>query len=1150
MKNVRIVTCLLVSLVWIYSEGQVIYPEPVKLPSSEAQSLGEFSEIPVDLHTGRVNIEIPLYSVHYGDITVPISISYHGGGIKVTDESGAVGLGWTLNAGGVVNRIVRGKPDEMNDNEWRVFGYNQLTSDYFTIDGLSGSDFLHFLTSVKNNQLEGDPSSMLFAPLAYPTTNEFAQMGYAYDEGHFDASPDNYTFSLQNLSGTFVQNGGNMILQTNAGCSISFDRETYSIIDKNGLQYDCNEKEDQLYPYYTWYKWEQYEPDIQNQRLRTYKYTSSWWLSNIHSLAGDSVCFEYDEVPVLHKQPTQFGYYQRRSFDEQNRDFYITNKTSNPYGKNDTTYHKIIRAIETPLCKVIFSYISNNEFIYPKLGQMVVYSKDDLKTPVESYEFLYSGNHVRSLLKKVVRTGRYGETQSHVFNYQTKYGVEFPLEKRDHWGYYSPQSTGMFPMRCTEYNDQILGGNRDYSERFANDSTADNCMLTSIKYPSGLTTNFKWEPNDFGTLSYAGQRALHDENYDDLQYETTYTKTDKFSLCGKELAEHTEEHIALNERTTLLIDMTQYYATAKDTTNDYHSCIMEWNATGSLTNRTSIEVRRGSTLVAQYYVSDHTSEIVELDLPSGNYTIRLNNPRCMVREDGGTCSSYYDEFFRYAGIDDRPDGYVHITCCKTQTQISRSQARTVGGVRIKEITYQSNNKVLLSKQYSYVLSDGVTSSGVLAYPPRYFSYYNVYESKYIDESWDKVTALMFHSSKCLIMSSYGLPSTLNAGSHIEYSRVIERITSLGANMNQITHNYTSADTEDYSDVVDFDTHQRHAIPSSMLQLTSRNYMRGNEVSTEMISDEVVHTSREYEVLEKANADTIHGAIYPFADYEKTGYIYMGNIKPYKNYGMVYYRLIPYNKRLKNTVSHGSKSGNKIDLYEYPSNQYSSSLNANMPTIHKTLTSEGDTLIEHYSYLPNSGRIASYAKTKKSSSSSLEYVVDAYRIEYDTYNRPLRKWVANLQQGSLPTSLSNIETLATDLVETCNYYQNRIVQKTNVHTGITTVVLWSYACSYPIAEIENATWEQVVSLIGENTISNLFSAIEPDMTMVDALRNSMPNSRVRTYTYRPLIGILSSTDENGITTYYDYDGFGNLSEIYILENGTKKILEHQDYHWNN
>ena len=110
-------------------------PKPqIQKPSSEAQSLGKFGEIPVDLFTGKVNVSIPIYTIKYHDIEVPISISYHGGGIKVSDEAGSVGLGWTLNVGGVVSRTVRGIPDNLIDQVNKVAGYEKLYDLTLTIN--------------------------------------------------------------------------------------------------------------------------------------------------------------------------------------------------------------------------------------------------------------------------------------------------------------------------------------------------------------------------------------------------------------------------------------------------------------------------------------------------------------------------------------------------------------------------------------------------------------------------------------------------------------------------------------------------------------------------------------------------------------------------------------------------------------------------------------------------------------------------------------------------------------------------------------------------------------------------------------------------------------------------------------------------------
>ena len=75
-------------------------------------SLGKYGDIPVSNHTGIPDITIPIYTLSEGSISVPISLSYHASGIKVQETASWVGLGWALNAGGVITRTVQGAPDE------------------------------------------------------------------------------------------------------------------------------------------------------------------------------------------------------------------------------------------------------------------------------------------------------------------------------------------------------------------------------------------------------------------------------------------------------------------------------------------------------------------------------------------------------------------------------------------------------------------------------------------------------------------------------------------------------------------------------------------------------------------------------------------------------------------------------------------------------------------------------------------------------------------------------------------------------------------------------------------------------------------------------------------------------------------------------
>ena len=85
-------------------------PLEVKIlpPSPNTASLGKYGEVPVGLYTGIPQISIPLTSIQDGSLSVPISLSYHAGGVRVEEIASWVGLGWSLNAGGVITRQVRG----------------------------------------------------------------------------------------------------------------------------------------------------------------------------------------------------------------------------------------------------------------------------------------------------------------------------------------------------------------------------------------------------------------------------------------------------------------------------------------------------------------------------------------------------------------------------------------------------------------------------------------------------------------------------------------------------------------------------------------------------------------------------------------------------------------------------------------------------------------------------------------------------------------------------------------------------------------------------------------------------------------------------------------------------------------------------------
>jgi len=140
-------------------------------------------------------------------------------------------------------------------------------------------------------------------------------------------------------------------------------------------------------------------------------------------------------------------------------------------------------------------------------------------------------------------------------------------------------------------------------------------------------------------------------------------------------------------------------------------------------------------------------------------------------------------------------------------------------------------------------------------------------------------------------------------------------------------------------------------------------------------------------------------------------------------------------------------------------------------------------------------------------------------------------------------------------------------------GLSTTYLYGYNQLYPIAKIEGATYDQVMTALGvSNPTSNLSylgldivtksnadidETTENDLiTSLDTFRKhaNLANFRVTTYTYNPLIGVTSVTPQSGMREVYIYEAVTNeLKEVKRMEkdiNGTDvyRTLKEYEYHY--
>jgi len=113
-------------------------------------------------------------------------------------------------------------------------------------------------------------------------------------------------------------------------------------------------------------------------------------------------------------------------------------------------------------------------------------------------------------------------------------------------------------------------------------------------------------------------------------------------------------------------------------------------------------------------------------------------------------------------------------------------------------------------------------------------------------------------------------------------------------------------------------------------------------------------------------------------------------------------------------------------------------------------------------------------------------------------------------------------------------KGNVVETKHIKNNYVDVILWGYNYQYPIAEIKNATYSDVIGIIPESTLNAIAAKSElsaADSTTINSLRNSLPNALV--------------------ATYYDYDAFGRLKETYYYENNDKskkRKVEAYDYHY--
>jgi RHS repeat-associated protein len=438
----------------------------VTQPSPGAANLGKYGEVNINNFTGALNLQFPIHTVKGSDIGTSVSVSYDGSGNKVEALPSLVGLGFTLNAGGVITRSIQGKPD-LNSNYYsrasELYNYPSLS------DAVGQNDFY-----------------------------------YKIAKGTLEAQPDVYYFNFGGFSGKFVFKADKTVIMKDAkdilitpAWSSDDDVANFTIVDALGTKYYFTETERTR----TTYLYDNnFVTDI-TPTLANYDFTSAWYLTKIEAANGnETIEFSYTTLnPPLsaaYQRPQNLDNAKSKSYSKEvfpNSAAPATESFSNNI--NSTTTISNRRFINYITYKLGTAVIEKLEFVKSvpnltfsgqavetdgqKLDTIKIYGGVNAATALRQFNFIQDGSTNRLTLKKIEEAS-ITETsipkKIHEFTYESTALPAVSSNSVDHWGYYNGAgNSGPIPSYAGYAGD---GANRNSTQ------AALSSILTQVKYPT------------------------------------------------------------------------------------------------------------------------------------------------------------------------------------------------------------------------------------------------------------------------------------------------------------------------------------------------------------------------------------------------------------------------------------------------------------------------------------------------------------------------------------------------------------------------------------------------------------------------------------------------------------------------------------------
>lgn len=643
------------------------------IPSPDAGNAASARSITVDPYTGMLQAGFTLYSYKNAStgLSHSISIGYNGGGgIHVDDIASNIGLGWSLNTGGVITRSINDIADE--------FGYAVDTGNdpgvlkvYLAGTADGQIDNYYYSTGESSGKFVVGYNGNIYT---IPASNVKIQRTIgAYSP---TSSPLDSCYSI---SFTVTETNGNKYIFSNFNCSQLKYNDTASIHNK--------------YASTTWYL--SMIVSAFNRDTIFFDYRP-----NVNSFYAGNTNTEYIYNSGSVSSPNYSHYQHTVDYNTRSRDMRLTDiryPDGTQVNFNYSTFARLDLHTDNAIDNITITNGSSSygyKFTYQYYDQANIYSYQDYST---APQWSRNQNYIRLILKGFNLFSGTINLPGYSFAYDsTSLPMRGSLSNVDHWGFYSPAANGKIP----DVSSTSISLNRKASFNTAG-------VLNNMSLPTGGNIQIQYEANSTkNTLSSAD--IANTIYYKDSLYSQD-SATFTYNPDSKPLVSIEKTPAAFSGK-TVLVDVVitpSGWPVNLNSSTQIRFGVFHWNYLLGLINSygavnlDSLDFALGRSQTIEFVTTGNNADTMSYEnflVPSTSSSADLGSIIFKVKYQ------YY---------------YYHTV-----------SSYAVGGVRVKRLIESDNSGQLnqLVHEYNYMESDGITPSGVVAVAPKYdFNYTENYQ---------------------------------------------------------------------------------------------------------------------------------------------------------------------------------------------------------------------------------------------------------------------------------------------------------------------------------------------------------------------------------------------------------------------------------------